>query len=142
MTWEYFDAMDTIFGHRPSTRPPIVIDSLDTDTVLSTQSSTQDKEEAGAVEEKNESGSPSSLNSSTTSLPQAGGSENQGKKRKREPTRMADSAVIDLLEQVIMAQSKSDERMVEVEEKRLRMEERQMEREAFNGGKKGNFRCK
>ena len=73
-TWEYFDAMDAILGHRPSTRPPIVIDSLDTDTVLSTQSSTQDKEEAEAVEEKNESGSPSSLNSSTTSLPQAGGS--------------------------------------------------------------------
>ena len=127
--------MDAILGHWPSTRPPIVIDSLDTDTVLSTQSSTQDKEEAESVEEKNESGSPSSLNSSTTSLPQAGGSRNQGRKQKR-PSRMADSAVIDLLEQVIMAQSKSDERMVEVEEKRLRMEERQVERGFATEGRK------
>ena len=137
-TWEYFDAMDVILGHRPSTRPPIVIDSLDTDTVLSTQSSTQDKEEAESVEGKNESGSPSSLNSSTTSTPQAGGSGNQGRKRKR-PSRMADSAVIDLLEQVITAQSKSDERMVEVEEKRLRMEERQMEREALQRREEREF---
>ena len=61
-TWEYFDTMDAILGHRPSTRPPIATDSLDTDTVdtvSSTQSSTQCKEEAEAVEE-NESESPSS----------------------------------------------------------------------------------
>ena len=133
--------MDAILGHRPSTRPLIAIDSLDTDTVLSTQSSTQDKEEAEAVEEKNEFGSPSSLNSSTTSLPQAGGSGNQGRKRKR-PSTMADSAVIDLLEQVITVQSKSDERMAEVEEKRLRMEERQMEREALQRRKERAFQMK
>ena len=79
--WEYFDAMDAILGHGPSTRPLIVIDSLDTDTMLSTQSSTQDKEEAEVIEEKNESGSPSSLNSITTSLPQAGGSGNKGRNK-------------------------------------------------------------
>ena len=26
-TWDYFDAMDSILGHRPATRPPIVIDT-------------------------------------------------------------------------------------------------------------------
>ena len=37
--------------------------------------------------------------------------------------------VVDLIEKIITAQSKSDEKMLELEEKRMRMEERQLERE-------------
>ena len=49
--------------------------------------------------------------------------------RKRKKTTKTDGAIVDLLEQVITAQSKSDERMISLEEKRLKMEERQLERE-------------
>ena len=41
----------------------------------------------------------------------------------------SDNAIIEMMDSMIKAQSKSDERMLELEEKRLQMEERQLERE-------------
>ena len=80
-TWEYFDAMDAILGHRPSTKPPVVIDSLDTTDTAQSSTQDRDEDEAEDVEEKNdETGSSASLNSSTTSLSQTDGSGKQGKK--------------------------------------------------------------
>lgn len=68
--------MDSIVGHRPTTRPPVGIDSLDTDSAaLSTQSNTQGEEDEKPedVGEKNgEPESPFSFNSSTTSVPERG----------------------------------------------------------------------
>ena len=76
--WEYFDAMDLILGHRPTRRPPVIINFLDMDSAaLSTQNNTQDEEdeEPEDVGKKNdEPESPFFLSSSIMSLPQKGNS--------------------------------------------------------------------
>ena len=142
-TWEYFDVMDAILGHRPTTRPPVIIGSSVADSAaLSTQSNLQDEEEEEPedVGEKNdELESPSSVNTSTTSLLLKGDSGKQDRKRKRASSRADANAVIDLLEQVMSAQNKSKERMIELEEKRLRMEEWQMEKEALQRREEREF---
>ena len=46
-----------------------------------------------------------------------------------------------MIDSVMKAQSKSDERMLELEEKRLQMEERQLEREAQQR-REDSFSCK
>ena len=135
--WDFFNEMDNILGHKPATKPPIVIDSMNTESedVLPPQEQvpTHDNEEESL---------PVSSDSSTASLQQA--SENnpasdrskstpspvQDNTRKRKKPPKPDNAIVDLLEQVISLQNKSDEKMIALEEKRLKIEERQMEREA------------
>ena len=68
-TWDYFDAMDSILGHRPATRPPIVIDTSRSTPVTPVPSEggeeVEDIEEEQSALNDSEAGS---LNSSTQSL--------------------------------------------------------------------------
>ena len=61
-TWDYFQEMDSILGHKPSTRPPVVIESMKTDD-------TDDQALAEPLPESisNES-DPPSISSSITSI--------------------------------------------------------------------------
>lgn len=135
-TWEFFDDMDNILGDRPSTVPPVVLDSLDIDETEhqdleeSSQNPdtevdkdlTEPKESDGETEEpadKGETSSNTSMTSSKTPI------FNKKRKRSRQ-----ESAATELLEKVLAIQSKSDERMIDLEEKRMKMEERLMEKEA------------
>ena len=120
-TWEFFDSIDAILGTKPSTRPPITIDSSET---IESIEKTQIEEEGETKAE------PLSLDSSTHSAGSSSGTteakptiSRKRKKPKSEPV------FVDLMERVISAQSKSDEKMLELEEKRMKMEERQLERE-------------
>ena len=128
--WDYFEAMDAILGHRPATQPPVVIDTSESATPApETQEEDDEGGEEGEQPAASEGNGADSLNSSTTSLssslPGAGSST-----RKRKRPAKTDTVVVELMERVISAQTKSDEKMMELEEKRMRMEERQMEREA------------
>ena len=121
--------MDAILGHRPATQPPVVINTSEPATPAPETQDDEEGEEDGEQPAANESNGSGSLNSSTTSLtsnqPAAGFSS-----RKRKCPAKGDTVVIELMERVVSAQTKSDEKMMELEEKRMRMEERQMEREA------------
>ena len=46
-TWKFFDAMDTVLGHRPTTHPPVVLDTSD-------QPGTEEEEETQEEEEEDE----------------------------------------------------------------------------------------
>ena len=125
-TTHSFLVMDAILGHRPATRPPIVVDSLESSANLDAddQEELDIAEEEGTVDFETDS-----VNSSTTSITESGKSS-QSKKRKRTGASKQDAILVDLLEKAVSAQSKSEEMVIELEEKRMKMEERQMEREA------------
>ena len=117
--------MDSILGDRPSTEPPVVIDSLETEKEAADLDFSDleacEKEERGI-----ETDDTISL-SSVSSISKPASIETYKKKRKRPKQ---DGAVSELLEQMITIQSKSEQRMIDLEEKRMKMEERQMEKEA------------
>ena len=67
------------------------------------------------------------MNSSTTSL--SSSLPGAGSRKRKCSAKNDNTVVVELMERVISAQTKSDENMMELE-KRMRMEERQMEGEA------------
>ena len=68
-TWDYFQEMDSILGHKPSTRPPVVIESMNTDGT-DDQALEEPLPECTHEESiSNESDRPS-ISSSITSIPQ------------------------------------------------------------------------
>lgn len=128
--WDYFDAMDSILGTRPATKPPLVIDTSNT----ATDSQEEIEEETGADKESETLSRSSSATSLTPSSVPSTSSTNTSNpppaSRKQKHSLKPDGALVEMIESVLQAQSKSDDRMMELEEKRLRMEERQLEREA------------
>ena len=126
--------MDSILGHRPATKPPIVIDTSQSSRPVTPitpapseggEGEDEEDQEDQSSEIKNDS-EAGSLNSSSQSL-----TNTQPGSRKRKRSSKSDNvAIVDLMERVINEQTKSDEQMIDLEEKRMRMEERQMEREA------------
>ena len=102
-SWDYFDAMDAVLGHRPATRPPVVIDTSTTSRPVTPvtpggsefREGGDDEEEQPVVNE----GEAGSLNLSTQSV---GSSQSGSRKRKR--TSRSDSTMAELMERVISAQ--------------------------------------
>ena len=130
-----WDAMDSILGTRPATKPPIVIDTSNTAMATATDSQEEVEEETGEDKESETlSRSSSATSLAPSSVPSTSSSTNTSNplpaSRKRKRSLKPDGALVEMIEGVLQAQSKSDDRMMELEEKRLRMEERQLEREA------------
>jgi len=138
--WEYFDAMNEVMAAKHSTEPPVVVesfsdsqnvDSLGLDETIEMQDMSGGAVSEGSTSPSTSHGSGHSSSSNSSSSGTALGGDTQacsgkGKKRKlgkREATN-------ELLDKMIDLQAKSDKLMVELEEKRLRLEERQMERDA------------
>ena len=132
---DYFDAMDAILGNRPATKPPVVIDT--SNPPVTTPDAHEEQPDDGESEQDKDSETLSTGSSSTASVVPStstvsrvsGSTPLISRKRKQSATK-PDNVFIDMIDSVMKAQSKSDERMLELEEKRLRMEERQLEREA------------
>ena len=111
-TSEFFNAIDAILGTKPSTWPPVVIDTSETTDTSKPTFRTQIEEEEGETEEAD----PLSLDSSTHSAGSSSGTaeakpmvSRKRKKPKSEPF------FVDLVEKLITAKSKSDEKMLELE---------------------------
>ena len=153
--WEYFDAIDNVLGHRPATKPPVVTESmgvdvhdegldehgcthssdLSNDDIPSTStralsaSKLQESAETPPPDEKQSKKTPppDEKQSKKTPPPEEKGS----KKRKRPKSSMEKmeaitTAIIDKLTEM---QKSSDSLVRDLEEKRLKYEERQAERE-------------
>ena len=142
--------MDNILGDRPSTVPPVVLDSLETEKEVAAELENSDLEDERdkEVEERDEADyrdedETASLTSSTASISSSNTSKAStdtiNKKRKRP---RQDSAVSELLQQIITIQSKSDERMIDLQEKQMKMEKRLMEKRHSNVEKRESFKCK
>lgn len=129
--WEYFDAMDAILGSRPATKPPVVLDTSSTPVTIDNPEEQLDQDEP---EKDNDNESLSTSSSTASLVPTSSTASNVSgstplTSRKRKRSAKSDNAVIEMIESVVKAQSRSDKKMLELEEKRLQMEERQLERE-------------
>ena len=112
--------MDAILGNGPATKPPVVIDTSSAPVIDNLEEQQdQDKPERDDSESLSTSSSTASLVPSSSSVKRVWKNPRKGKRSMKSDN-----------ESVMKAQSKSDEKMLELEEKRLRMEERQLEREA------------
>ena len=124
--------MDAILGDKPSTKPPVVVESLESKTVSEELlGSAQDDDKNESVQEQSQEDACSSSRNACTCTPvtQASSKTATPERKWKRLSGKGDSAVLDLLEQVAKAQGRNDERMIELEEKRLMMEEQQLERE-------------
>jgi len=135
--WDYYEAMDSILGHKPVTHPQVVIDTMAEDAEpgpeeedeLSDMTSLDAMNEVASVLN---TASPPTLHAGTPapSTSCAGTPTSLEPASRKWKRSVKESIVGELLQKVIDAQNASDLKMMELEEKRLKMEERQMEREA------------
>ena len=153
--WDYFEAMDSVLGHKPATHPSMVIDTSASkkekvDTVKGGNSKSATKADA-ATESKQGSdttvddsskesqaatveGDKEAVASKTTKPSGAvQSSSTVEKKEKKTIKRTAaerqvesfQSVLTNVLDKLINCQSKSEEKLLELEEKRLKLENEQ-----------------
>ena len=130
--WEYFDALNEVLGHKHSTEPPVVVESLSMTTdEVGPDEETQDMSGVGESDAANVP-SPAVSSSSTSSVARPNTSTDtdeaqqpDGKSRKRKRGKQEGTNA--LLEKMIKLQENSDKMLYMLEEKRAKMEERQME---------------
>ena len=148
--WRFFDAMDEVFGHKHSTQPPVVLDTSDEAPMEPplTVSDADSDDEAGTS--SNTTPTADKLGTSTDSEPhvippgapkkhtdkQGSLTESEAhlrkkpmKKEKKKRPREGETVMSLLIDKLVEAQDASDIRQMELEEKRMKFEERVMERE-------------
>ena len=125
--WDYFDALDAILGHKPATEPPVVINSLGT-SVNDPQEQVPELDPPPSPElfDNDQPGTSGQAEGSRSTTPVL----QQPRKRKRSKIEKIESVTGELINKFIEVQQNSDRLMIELEEKRLKFEERQMEKEA------------
>ena len=133
--WKFFDAIDAVLGHKPATRPPVVVESGDT------MSTTANREEANtSISTAGTSGedrslderelTPSELSTSRSVTPIGESTaDSNGKKRKRS-TEKADR-MEGFLDKVIKMQAESENKFLNLEEKMMEMEVQRQESREF-----------
>ena len=150
----YFNALDNILGNRPATEPMVVIDSFSGKSEVDVESNVSESDHEGKEEQEaelwesdmKESEARQSSTTTVVSNEDSGSSKDvivvkkedkvnvkpivsNKKKRKRQLEVMQDT-MKGLIKEVVDAQKASDKMYVELEEKRLKMEEAQLERES------------
>ena len=103
--WEFFDGLDDILGTKPSTQPPIVIDTSEATGEMECSPSTPASKETTP-----EIAGPSGSTKSSATGP---GDDSQGKKRKRSKADDMDGVV----QQLLCAMEKSDKRLLKLKKK-------------------------
>ena len=138
--WDYYDAMDRVLGHKSSTQPAVVVDTLEDTPVQDTQTDDDQLQETevGATPNLDTSDttvpSPASTDVTdasgevaTTSQLQKKGIDGTDKVSSRKRKKSKFDMTGELLDKLIGMQEKSDKMLMELEMKRARLEEKQME---------------
>ena len=142
--------MDAVLGHKPVTSPGVVIDSL-----ADCENSPVDHDHHDEFEDK----SLFTQQSEDTTSTQTVGSDSaessrvkpsstpilkveRHKKKKRSKTEQFEVLMDGMVKQLVEAQGKSEEGYMELEEKRMRMEERLLEKEIEMQRESHNFSYK
>ena len=141
--WDYYDAMDEVLGHKPSTQPAVVVDTLEDSQVQDTQTDDDQLQptEVGASPNLDTSDtvvpSPASTDATdgsgevaTTSQGQKKAIDGTEKVSNRKRKRSKFDMTGEMLDKLIGMQEKSDKMLMELEMKRARLEEKQMEMDA------------
>ena len=131
--WEFYDAMDAVMGHKHSTEPPVVIESMPSTSSTEIDPDEETQDMSGAVDldvnepsQMSSSSSTSQNSSNTVAISEAQQSNGKLNKRKRSKNEVTNS----LLERMVRLHENSDKMMYMLEEKRTKMEERQIELDA------------
>ena len=64
--WKYFDALDAILGHRPATKPPLLLDTAAEEMIVASTIITTDAGESESEESPVDDGSSSTTTTTTT----------------------------------------------------------------------------
>ena len=133
--WKFFDTMDAVLGHRPTTRPPVVLDTSEQPDDYDEVGSEEDGEEDKVCTEQSDlhledAGSSHALApSSSSSIKDAQPSTMKGKKRKRTKDEKIEAIMTSVVKEVVNSQRESDKLFFEVEEKRMKYEAEQRKEE-------------
>ena len=123
--WKYFDALDAILGHRPATKPPLLLDTAAEEMIVASTIITTD---AGESEEESSVDDGSSSTTTTTTegddkLSSQANSKiinwNQGTTSKKTKEEKIESVMKNVVKDVVEAQQRSDEMFFKMEEKRM-----------------------
>ena len=156
--WRFLDALDAVIGDKPATKPPVVIDSLDDSDVAAAAVSVQvvdhaEEEHAGkessdgstslgVLETEPQSGSKLSntpdKSRSATPIPE------EKKRNRKRPLRedKIEKMMGPLVDRLLKAQESSDRMCLDLEEKRMKMEDRMNEREERQKREQREFQLK
>ena len=128
--WHYFDSIDEILGHRPATQPPVVVSSVDNTAGHTADDSQQEERKENSPELfddiKPSESSSSTMESSRSSTPVL----LRHRKRQRSKADKVDSCTTEMITKLVKVQEQSDQRLIELEERRIAFEEHQLEKEA------------
>lgn len=146
--WKFLEAMDAILGHRPTTRPTVLLDTSEKqDEQESDVGDELEEDEEGGVlsplAESTSSATPGDTTSSSqdqqTSLPVSKGTDSGEsskpsqvtgrKKRKRTKDDRIEAILTNVVKEVVDAQAHSDGKFLELEEKRMKFEAEQRKEE-------------
>ena len=136
--------MDAVLGDKPATRPQVIVDTLETVTEMSQDpeggsevrtsvttnpilACSEECHQEQALSYFDSSQDHSSQPSSSASIASTPTLEKKGKKRNREG--QLERAMINVVDHIVSAQKASDVKKFELEEERMRFEERLLERE-------------
>ena len=132
--WPYFDQMDRILGHRPTTIPETVVDTLGQRQENNDESSDA-REDISEVDETlfgdvsaSDTATVASASTESATEPVR---ENTNKSKKKKQTRgdQFEFVMNGVVKEMLTVQEKNEERYIELEEKRLRMEEKMLDKE-------------
>lgn len=139
--WKYFEVLDSALGHRPATRPPVLVDSGNTHTVCPSDMQDIDVEQDtnSTLDDSTLSDSGSSntcrgssaceSNDSTTLIPvnhtttPANPAAEKRRNRKRKRSANNGERVEELVGKILSMHEESDRNYMKLEEKLLKMEE-------------------
>ena len=133
-SWDFFDPLDSILGHKPATHPPVVLDSLE--EIAGGNESNSEGVLDSMGDETDSRGSSRVVSCETSSEPMCspkvkaeGCAPVMQKKKWKRQFEMLQESMKDMVQLAAEAQKASNKMFLELEEKRMRMEEEQQERE-------------
>ena len=142
--FEYFEVLDKIFGNKPATQPKVIIDSMAGITTVDSEISDSDDSVMPKESDPDYPGTSSTAtvdndddNQNNTSCDVTDGNSKKdvkplvsGKKKRRRQIEVLQDTMKGMTNEVVEAQKASDQLFAQLEEKRMKMEEAQQEREA------------
>ena len=122
--WKFFEAMDQVLGHKPATKPPVLIESGDvtrseenSDTTVVIEDAQNSSLEKDCMEE-----SESSRSRSATPVPEEKNAVKNCRKRPKPSNNF--EKIEGWVEKMLKMQEDSDKKFMKLEERMLEMEER------------------
>ena len=130
--WPYFDAMDKVLGHKPATAPSALIDTLasnENDQNTSINDYVDEEDEPLFTDYSEDTSTTQTAPSDTTEPIVDSVPPRKTKKKKWGKSEQFEVVMDGMVKKLIDAQHKTEERFLDLEEKRMRLEERLIEQE-------------